>query len=124
MLGDITRERLGMSAAAARALHKELTGAFHLAAVYDLAVKRDLAMRINVQGTKNVLEFLADARGFERLHYVSTAYVSGTAVGIYRETDLDVVHGRPPRDAAQGPKNPRQAAPGRAISCRTLGPPC
>jgi thioester reductase-like protein len=90
VLGDITRERLGLSAAAARTLHKELTGAFHLAAVYDLAVKRDVGMRINVLGTKNVLAFLAEARGFERLHYVSTAYVSGTAVGIYRETDLDV----------------------------------
>jgi thioester reductase-like protein len=90
VLGDITEPRLGLSASAARALQKELTGAFHLAAVYDLAVKRDVGMRINVRGTKHVLEFLGDARGFRRLHYVSTAYVSGTAVGTFRESDLDV----------------------------------
>jgi len=37
-----------------------------------------------------VLELLSEAKAFEELHYVSTAYVSGTAVGVYRETDLDV----------------------------------
>lgn len=88
--GDITQERLGLAASAAKALQQELTGAFHLAAVYDLAVKRDVGLRINVLGTKNVLDFLAGARSFARLHYVSTAYVSGSAVGIYRERDLDV----------------------------------
>lgn len=88
--GDITEDRLGMPAAAARALHKELTGAYHLAAVYDLAVRREVGMKINVRGTRRVLDFLAECRSFERLHYVSTAYVSGTAVGVYRETDLDV----------------------------------
>ncbi len=88
--GDITSERLGLSAAEAKALQRELTGAHHLAAVYDLAVRRDVGMRINVEGTRNVLEFLKGARHFERLHYVSTAYVSGTAVGVYRESDLDV----------------------------------
>ncbi len=90
VVGDITRERLGMSAAEAKALQKELTGAHHLAAVYDLAVKREVGERINVEGTRNVLEFLGDARRLDRLHYVSTAYVSGTAVGVYRESDLDV----------------------------------
>jgi len=90
VVGDITSERLGLSASDAKALQKELTGAHHLAAVYDLAVKREIGLRINVQGTRNVLEFLQGARRFERLHYVSTAYVSGTAVGVYRETDLDV----------------------------------
>ncbi len=93
VLGDITQERLGMPAPQARALQQELTGAFHLAAVYDLAVQRDVGLRINVLGTRNVVEFLAGAKGFDRLHYVSTAYVSGTAVGVYRETDLDVGQG-------------------------------
>lgn len=88
--GDITEERLGLARGAARSLHGELTGAYHLAAVYDLAVKREVAMQINVAGTRNVLDFLSDCKAFERLHYVSTAYVSGSAVGVYREDDLDV----------------------------------
>lgn len=90
VLGDITQERLGIPAADARALQKQLTGCFHLAAVYDLAVARDVGTRINVEGTQNVLAFLAEARHLSRLHYVSTAYVSGTAVGDFRETDLDL----------------------------------
>ncbi len=88
--GDITSPGLGLGAAAAKALAKKITGCFHLAAVYDLAVARDVGMRINVEGTKNVLEFLSGATAFRRLDYVSTAYVSGTAVGTFRETDLDV----------------------------------
>jgi thioester reductase-like protein len=37
-----------------------------------------------------VLEFLSHARRFERLDYVSTAYVSGRAKGVFHESDLDV----------------------------------
>ena len=90
VVGDITSPGLGLAASQATVLLKDLAGCCHLAAVYDLAVTRDVGLRINVAGTKNVLEFLAGAPSFERLDYVSTAYVSGTAVGTYRETDLDV----------------------------------
>jgi thioester reductase-like protein len=90
VVGDITEERLGLGASDARDLQRALTGAYHLAAVYDLAVRRHVAERINVQGTRNVLAFLSGATGLQRLDYVSTAYVSGTATGVFRETDLDV----------------------------------
>jgi thioester reductase-like protein len=90
VIGDITREGLGLEPAEARALAARLEGAFHLAAVYDLAVSREVGHRINVEGTRHVLRFLAEAPRLERLHYVSTAYVSGRAQGVYRETDLDV----------------------------------
>ncbi|MFI5118792.1 MAG: SDR family oxidoreductase [Thermoanaerobaculia bacterium] len=90
VVGDITSPGLGLAASKAKELLKSLAGCFHLAAVYDLAVARDLGTRINVEGTKNVLEFLGGAPSLQRLDYVSTAYVSGTAVGTYRETDLDV----------------------------------
>jgi thioester reductase-like protein len=90
VLGDITAKHLGLDSHEAKALQKQLTGCYHLAAVYDLAVKREVGMRINVEGTKSVLDFLAGAKQLERFDYVSTAYVSGTAVGVYAETDLDV----------------------------------
>jgi thioester reductase-like protein len=91
--GDITVQGLGIPARAARELQSSLTEAYHLAAVYDLAVRRDVGRLVNVEGTKNVLEFLEKAPRFDRLHYVSTAYVSGTARGTFRETDLDVGQG-------------------------------
>jgi thioester reductase-like protein len=84
--GDITLPGLGLEAE----VLSGLTAAYHLAAAYDLAVPREVGMRVNVEGTRNVLQFLAGAPWLERLHYVSTAYVSGTATGVFRETDLDV----------------------------------
>lgn len=90
VVGDITAPRLGIEAAAARKLQHGLAGAYHLAAVYDLAVKREVAHRINVEGTRNVLHFLGDSPRLKRLHYVSTCYVSGRAPGTFREADLDV----------------------------------
>jgi nucleoside-diphosphate-sugar epimerase len=66
---------------------------WHLAAVYDLAVSRDVGRRVNVDGTRHVLELAKGASGFERLQYVSTAYVSGNVRGVFRETDLDVGQG-------------------------------
>jgi thioester reductase-like protein len=86
--GDITQADLGLAEAAE--VLPSLTGAYHLAAVYDLAVPRDLGMLVNVEGTRNLLRFLARAPRLQRLHYVSTAYVSGTTTGTFRETDLDV----------------------------------
>jgi thioester reductase-like protein len=90
VLGDITAVGLGLSGEDAKALQRDVVAAWHLAAVYDLAVSREVGQRVNVQGTRNVLAFLAQCRAFERLHYVSTAYVSGRATPTYRETDLDV----------------------------------
>jgi thioester reductase-like protein len=91
--GDITAAGLGIGAAKAAELRGSLWQAWHLAAVYDLAVARDLGRRVNVDGTRNVLDFVSSAAAFDRLQYVSTAYVSGTARGVFRETDLDVGQG-------------------------------
>ena len=86
--GDITAPGLGLGSAGD--VLPGLTAAYHLAAAYDLAVSREVGTRVNVVGTRNVLHFLARAPRLERLHYVSTAYVSGTATGVFRESDLDV----------------------------------
>ena len=91
--GDITSPGLGLQAEAAQHLHNDMAECYHLAAVYDLAVKKDVAHRINVEGTRHVLEFVGAAKRFERLHYVSTAFVSGTVQGLYRESDLDLGQG-------------------------------
>ena len=58
--------------------------------MYDLAVTREIGMKVNVEGTRHVVRFLAECKRLERLHYVSTCYVSGTATGVFRESDLDL----------------------------------
>lgn len=85
--GDITRPDLGLEDPAAA--RRGVTEVQHLAAVYDLAVRRDLGMRVNVDGTRHLLDFAASCPDLERVHYTSTCYVSGRWTGIFRESDLD-----------------------------------
>lgn len=85
--GDITQPGLGLGTAAD--LRSGIVEIFHLAAIYDLSVGRDIAMRVNVQGTRHVLELACDCPALERFQYVSTCYVSGTHEGFFSEADLD-----------------------------------
>ncbi len=84
--GDITKPGLGMASAAVGSGVVEI---YHLAAVYDLSVRRDFAMRVNVEGTRHLLDFACDCPAIERFHYVSTCYISGTHPGLFSEDDLD-----------------------------------
>jgi thioester reductase-like protein len=86
--GDITRPDLGLGTGRAT-LTRDLAEVYHLAAVYDLEVDPGLAERFNVDGTRHVLDLCADSPRLERLHHVSTCYVSGRWAGIFRETDLE-----------------------------------
>jgi len=89
-LGDRVRIVEGDITSAIDVDASDITEIFHLAAVYDLSVSRDLGMRVNVDGTRNVLDFAERQPRLERVHYVSTCYVSGQHPGVFRESDLDV----------------------------------
>jgi nucleoside-diphosphate-sugar epimerase len=79
--GDITQPLDHVDAADIREM-------WHLAAVYDLAVSRDVGMRVNVTGTQRVLDLASRAPRLERFHYFSTCYVSGRYEGVFQENDL------------------------------------
>jgi thioester reductase-like protein len=85
--GDITLPSLGLDEHLA--LAAEVTQIFHLAAVYDLSVGRELALRVNVEGTRNVIRFARACPALQRLQYVSTCYVSGRYRGVFRESQLE-----------------------------------
>ena len=85
--GDITVPGLGL--AGTRGAARGVTEIFHLAAVYDLSVRRAVAQKVNVDGTRNVLDFAEACGSLERFQYVSTCYVSGRWPGIFREEDLE-----------------------------------
>jgi len=87
VFGDITQDNLGMSDV--DSVSSQVAGIFHLAAAYDLAVSRAVGMKVNVEGTKNVVEFAKRCGNLKRLDYVSTAYVSGDFVGSFSEDDFD-----------------------------------
>ena len=70
----------------------DVTDVWHLAAVYDLAVERELAVRVNVEGTRTEICWTRshDVAGLSRFHYFSTCYVSGRYAGPFGEDDLEV----------------------------------
>jgi thioester reductase-like protein len=91
--GDIAARGLGLDRSLHDGLKARVTRAYHLAAAYSLALPRDVGMRVNVSGTRNVLDFLEGAPRFEKLAYVSTCAVSGDHVGVFTEDDFDVRQG-------------------------------
>ena len=87
--GDITEDNLGLPADDLKVITRETTDVFHLAAVYDLGVERDLAMRVNVNGTRNVNALVRQIENLNRYNYVSTCYVAGKRTGVILETELE-----------------------------------
>ena len=87
--GDITQHDLGLSPLELERVRQETTILFHLAAIYDLAVRRDPAMHVNVEGTRNVNRFALTLPNLRRYHYVSTCYVAGLRTGAILETELE-----------------------------------
>jgi len=86
--GDITQPNLGLDARDLEHARSVTTIIFHLAAIYDLGVQRELALNVNLQGTRNVNEFAVTVPRLEHYHYVSTCYVAGKRKGRILETDL------------------------------------
>ncbi len=86
--GDITESNLGLSADDLATARAETTVLFHLAAVYDLAVAQPLALRVNLEGTRNVNDLARSLPALRHYHYVSTCYVAGKRTGRIREDEL------------------------------------
>lgn len=86
--GDITSPDLGLSPNDLEQARANSTIVFHLAALYDLAVAREPAMRVNVEGTRHINKFVSSIANLRNYHYVSTCYVAGKRTGVILETEL------------------------------------
>lgn len=86
--GDITQTDLGMSRMDLERARSESTILFHLAAIYDLAVPREIGMRVNLEGTRNVNQFARSLPRLHHYHYISTCYVAGKRTGVIFENEL------------------------------------
>jgi nucleoside-diphosphate-sugar epimerase len=84
--GDIERPGLGL----APELAGEVSTVVHCAASVSFDLSLEKSRRINVEGTRNVLDFARRCRELERLTYVSTAYVAGEPGRLFQEDQLDV----------------------------------
>ena len=86
--GDITLPDLGMSSEDAELVRESTTDVFHLAAIYDLAIAKEPAFKVNFEGTKNVNAFTASLPNLKRYNYISTCYVAGKRTGHINENEL------------------------------------
>jgi NAD(P)-dependent dehydrogenase (short-subunit alcohol dehydrogenase family) len=82
--GDLTLPGLGIAKSQQQRLHARIKHFFHLAAVYDLKADPEAQERVNVEGTRNAVEF-ANEIGAECFHQVSSIAAAGLYEGIFRE---------------------------------------
>ena len=84
VFGDLTARKLGVSADDVKALKGQVDHFFHLAAVYDLEADEESQIAVNVDGTRNTVEF-AKAIGAGHFHHVSSIAAAGLYEGVFRE---------------------------------------
>ncbi|WP_088284951.1 SDR family oxidoreductase [Ideonella sp. A 288] len=90
--GDLTSRKLGVSAEDLKALKGQIAGVYHLAAVYDLQADEESQVRVNVEGTRNMVEF-AKAVDAKHVHHVSSIAAAGLYEGVFREDMFDEAEG-------------------------------
>lgn len=89
LVGDVCDMDLGLSSVEYRNLSREVTWIHHLAGIYFAGVDAKTMHRVNVVGTKGVLDLARDAARLERFVHWSTAMVSGDRRGTFYEEDLE-----------------------------------
>ncbi|UJW79848.1 SDR family oxidoreductase [Hydrogenophaga sp. SL48] len=92
VFGDLTAKKLGVSAEAVKALKGQIDHFYHLAAVYDLEADAESQIAVNVDGTRNTVEF-AKAIGAGHFHHVSSIAAAGLYEGVFREDMFDEAEG-------------------------------
>jgi dephospho-CoA kinase len=93
VVGDVCDMDLGLAAAEYRALTEELTSIHHLAGIYWTGVDAATARRVNVGGTRGVVELAGECKRLRRLVHWSTVQVSGKRRGVVLEDELDLDQG-------------------------------
>lgn len=89
LAGDILDMHLGLSGTEYRDLVTQLTEIFHLAAISYLGAEAQHMARVNVDGTRNVIELARDAQRLRRFNHFSTCFVSGSRTGVIAEDELE-----------------------------------
>lgn len=84
VFGDLTEKKLGVSTDDIRALKGQIDHFYHLAAVYDLEADEESQVKVNIDGTRNTVEF-ARAIAAGHFHHVSSIAAAGLYEGVFRE---------------------------------------
>ena len=90
--GDLTEPGLGIAAVDRKKLGKKTTHFFHLAAIYDLTADAESQLKVNVQGTRNAVQF-AESIGAKHFHLFSSIASAGMFEGLFREDMFEEAEG-------------------------------
>jgi NAD(P)-dependent dehydrogenase (short-subunit alcohol dehydrogenase family) len=92
VLGDLTTKKLGVSAEDIKKLKGQVDHVYHLAAVYDLGADEEAQVKVNIDGTRNMVE-LAKAIDAGHVHHVSSIASAGLYEGVFREDMFEEADG-------------------------------
>ncbi len=84
VFGDLKNKKLGVGSEDIRKLKGTVDFIYHLAAVYDLGADEESQVAVNVDGTRNAVEF-AKAIDAKHFHHVSSIAAAGLYEGVFRE---------------------------------------
>ena len=90
--GDLKARKLGVAAETIKALKGRIDAVFHLAAVYDLGADEQEQVQVNIDGTRNMVEF-AKAVDAGHVHHVSSIAAAGLYEGVFREDMFEEAEG-------------------------------
>ena len=82
--GDLTAKKLGVSTEDIKKLKGQVDHFYHLAAVYDLSADEESQTAVNIDGTRNTVDF-AKAIDAGHFHHVSSIAAAGLYEGVFRE---------------------------------------
>lgn len=84
VIGDLTKAKLGVSAAAQKQLTGKVKMFYHLAAIYDVEADDETNEAVNVGGTKHAID-LAHAIKAGSFQHVSSIAAAGKYPGVFKE---------------------------------------
>ncbi len=90
--GDIAEPGLGIDKIQREELARIIDTIYHCAALCEFGIPLEKIRKVNVEGTRNVLEFAKECKANGQFRYfihISTAAVAGDYSGIYYEDSLD-----------------------------------
>ena len=90
--GDLSRPKLGLTAAQVKALSGKVQHFFHLAAIYDLSADAASQQVANIDGTRHAIE-LAAALKAGCFHHTSSIAAAGLYPGVFREDMFEEAEG-------------------------------
>jgi len=91
--GDIAEKNLGIKKARIEELSKKINIIYHSAALCQFNVPMPIIKKINLGGTKNVLDFALKCKinyHLTSFHHISTVAIMGDAGGVLYENSLDI----------------------------------